>query len=332
MNLVSGATGIVGAHIVHDLLRRDEHVRAIVRGEEKFLHLRRVLDHYDLEADRTRLLEVVDVDVLDVSGVRDIMSGVSAVFHAAAMVSFTPHEKDLMWRVNVEGTSNMLNAALEAGVERFCHVSSVASIGRDPEGIPSTEESVFEDAPHVSPYSYTKYHAELEVFRAIAEGLDAFMVNPSIIIGPGRENESSMAMVDKVRQGINYYPSGTAAIVDARDVSQALLLGREKARTGHRFLLVGEHIAYKQLFELISSTAGVAPPQKVIPKWVLDIAAGFESVRSFLFKSKPMVTKYTAHSACSHYHYDNSKAVNELGLSFRGAEEAINNAMAFRTT
>ncbi len=162
------------------------------------------------------------------------VTDIEYVYHTAAMVSFAPHEKEQMWKVNVEGTANLVNAANQQGVKRFCHVSSVAAIGRDPDGELSTEKTEFEEGPQVSPYSYTKYYAELEVQRGIAEGLDGFMVNPSVIVGPGLEDQSSMALIDKVSRGTGFYPSGTAAIVDARDVAEALVVGSTQAKTEKR--------------------------------------------------------------------------------------------------
>lgn len=331
MDLVTGATGIVGAHLVSALLASGRSVRAIARDPKKIAHLHQVLAHYGLqEHDISERLELVNVDILDVSAVNECVIGIEHLYHSAAMVSFTPHEKDLMWKVNVDGTGNLINASIATNVKRFCHVSSVASIGRDPNGEMSTENSPFEDAPHVSPYSHTKYHAELEIFRGIAEGLDAFMVNPSVIIGPGLVGQSSMAMVDKVRNGISFYPSGTAAIVDARDVAQALISGSEKARTGERYLLVGEHLPYKELFKTIAEISGTRPAKRVLPHWLLNIAWRLEATRTFFFRSHPFITKHTAHSACSHYRYDNTKAKTELGVEFRTVQKAVENAIKFR--
>ena len=331
MDLVTGATGIVGAHVVCELLQQGRSVRAIARSGPKIKHLYSVLNHYGLaESDYTNRLELIDIDIRNVDEVSDAVKDIEYVYHTAALVSFAPHEKNLMWQVNVEGTANMVNAANQNGVKRFCHVSSVAAIGRHPRGEHSTESSPFEEAPHISPYSYTKYYAELEIQRGIAEGLDGFMVNPSVIVGPGLKGQSSMALIDTVSQGTRFYPGGTAAIVDARDVAHALIVGTTKAQTGHRYLLVGEHAPYKELFAQIAQIAGVKAASWQVSPMLLRMAAYIETARNFLFKSKPLVTKYTAHSACSHYRYDNAKAQSELGIHFRGIEEAITNALAFR--
>jgi len=331
MDLVTGATGIVGAHVVCELLQEGRSVRAIARGHKKTEHLHQVLSHYGLAreqyADR---LELIDADILNVSDVSSMVQGIEYLYHAAAMVSFAPHEKELMWKVNVEGTANLVNAASQHGVKRFCHVSSVASIGRHPGGELSNESTLFEEAAHVSPYSYTKYYAELEIHRGIAEGLDAFMVNPSVIIGPGLKDQSSMALVDKVSRGTGFYPIGGAAIVDARDVAHTLIVGSTQAEQGERYLLVGEHTPYKDLFARIAKAAGIKAPTRKISPMILRLAARVESVRNFFFKSTPLVTKYTAHSASSHYRYDNSKAQHELGITFIGIDEALRNALAFR--
>jgi len=139
-----------------------------------------------------------------------------------------------------------------------------------------------------------------------------------------------MALFDRVSKGTGFYPSGTAAIVDARDVAKALVLGVDKAPTGERFLLVGGHLKYKELFAGIARQAGVSAPKSQVPRWVLALAWRIESVRNFFFKSQPLVTRYTVHSACSDYNYDNTKARTVLGMEFIGVRDSIENAMAFR--
>jgi nucleoside-diphosphate-sugar epimerase len=175
----------------------------------------------------------------------------------------------------------------------------------------------------------TKYAAELEVYRGIAEGLDAIMVNPCIVLGPGLPGRSSMTLVERLNRGTRFYPPGANAVVDARDVARCMVALMDRGTSGERYLLVGENLTYQRLFTLLSEAFGRKPPTWPLRSWMLEAAWRLERARSMLTGATPFITEATAHSAITHRTYDPSKVSDLLGYRFLGAAEAITNVAAF---
>lgn len=329
MDLVTGATGIVGTHLLVELASRGP-VRAIYRNGSDRSIVQRVFRHYRADDDELlQRIEWVEADLLDADALNDAMVGVRYVFHAAAMVSFDPRDTNTMQRVNVGGTTNVVNAALAQGVRRLCHVSSTAAIGHAPAGVPRNEDMPWEMKDTTSAYAIGKYEAELEVQRGIAEGLDAVIVNPCIILGPGLSGRSSMTLVERLRKGTRFYPPGSNAVVDARDVAECMLELADRGVSGERYLLVGENLPYRALFDQLSRAFERPIPTTALQPWVLKLGWRFERLRTLLTGSKPFITEATAHSSIIQRSYSAAKVQALLGHRFRTAEEAALNIAQF---
>ncbi|MFT3884111.1 MAG: NAD-dependent epimerase/dehydratase family protein [Flavobacteriales bacterium] len=329
MDLVTGGTGIVGSHALAELLARGRAVRALVRPGTDRSIVRRVLCHYHPDGDvRFQRIQWAEGDLFDMASLADAMRGVEHVYHAAAMVSFDPRDRAALFATNITGTANVVNAALESGVRRLCHVSSTASIGRRDDGALTTESTPYRQTQDTSPYTISKHDAELEVQRGIAEGLDAVLVNPCVVLGPGLAGRSSMTMIERLRKGSRFFPPGANAVVDARDVATAMVRLMESGPSGERHLLIGENVSYERLFGLMAKAAGHAPPAFRLRPWMLGLAWRMEAFRT-LFGGRPMITRYTAATSLRPTRYDGSKAERVLGMRFRDAEEAVANTMAF---
>jgi nucleoside-diphosphate-sugar epimerase len=328
MDLVTGGTGIVGVHVLNELLAQGRPVRALVRaGSDRDL-VRRVLKHYHPDGDtRFARIEWADGDLLDMSSVVDAMAGVQRVFHCAAIVSFDPRDADAMSKHNITGTANVVNAMLEAGVAKLCHVSSTATIGFLPNGAANDETVQFVSDKHSSPYAVSKHEAEIEVQRGIAEGLFAVLVNPCIVLGPGASGRSSMTMVERVRKGSRFYPPGSNAVVDARDVATAMVHLIERGACGERHLLIGENLSYEKLFGTIAQAAGNAAPVWRLRPWMLELGWRLERIRT-LFGGRPLITRHTARTAYRPRLYDGSKA-RSMGLAFHDAAASVRNVEDF---
>jgi len=332
MDLVTGGTGIVGSHLLLHLVAAGREVRATRRPGSDVEVVRRVFAHQ--HADGNALFERiqwVEADLLDPIALEQAMQGVQHVYHCAALVSFDPRDDEALFTQNITGTANVVNAALAAGVKRLMHVSSTATIGKALPGEMANEESEWQRDKHTSPYAASKYEAELEVQRGIAEGLDAVMVNPCIVLGPGIPGRSSMTMVERIRRGTRFFPPGTNAVVDARDVAAFMVALMEKGATGGRHLLVGEIVSYQKLFSLIAEASGKPAPQRTIAPWVLELGWRLERLRT-LFGGKPFVTRHTVHSAIIKRSYDASKAKRITGMDFRSAKEAVENVVRYLGT
>ena len=329
MDLVTGGTGIVGAHVLDALLARGRGVRALLRKGSDPSIVQRILKHYHTDgAERFQRIQWVEGDLFDVDALRDAMQGVEHLYHCAALVSFDPRDRPAMLAVNAEGTANVVDAALETGVRRLCHVSSTATIGGGMDGGTGDETKPFVQNGSSSAYAISKAKAELEVHRGIAEGLDAVMVNPCVVLGPGIAGRSSMTMVERVRKGSKFYPGGSNAVVDARDVATAMTRLITEGGTGERYLLIGEGISYRNLFTLIAQSAGKVAPATLLPAWALELGWRVDALRT-IFGGRPLITRNTARTASRIRLYDGSKAERLLGMKFRSAEESVANVAAF---
>lgn len=328
MDLVTGGTGIVGVHVLRELLRAGRPVRALHRPGSDRGVVERVFAHYG-DAGLADGIEWVEGDLLDAVALADAMQGVEHVYHAAALVSFDPRKVRALHAINAEGTARVVNAALEAGAKRLCHVSSTAAIGTAPEGVERDESLPWADDGAASGYARSKHLAELEVHRGIAEGLDAFMVNPAVIIGPVPGSRSSMGIVRRLQRGTRWYTRGRNGFVDARDVAACMVRLMERAASGERYLLVGENAGYRRLFTLLSEGFGHPPPRLEAKPWMLGLARWAEAVRTALTGAEPLVTRATMGSALGQRAYSSAKVAALLGYRFRTLEESVANAVSF---
>jgi dihydroflavonol-4-reductase len=249
--LVTGATGFVGSVLTRQLVDEGRDVR-VFRRDTSSLNLLGVY------------AERVDHAVGDVTRARSLyeaMQGVERVYHVAAKVSFAPGEQEALRHVNADGTANVVNAALRAGVRRLVHTSSMAAFGRPEEpGSAIDETTEWQGAPHRSAYARSKRRAELEVHRGIAEGLDATLVNPSLVFGVGGPDTNTRRIVDAVRSGwLPAVPPGGTNVVDVRDVAAGLRVAMEHGDTGRRYFLGGENLSWKSLTGTLAEAFGVDP-------------------------------------------------------------------------
>ncbi|MBX2979751.1 MAG: NAD-dependent epimerase/dehydratase family protein [Flavobacteriales bacterium] len=329
MELITGGTGIVGSHLLLERTAAGAKVRALYRPNSDRAQVERTFRFYRPDADALlQRIEWVTGDLHDVPALEDAMQGVQHVYHAAALVSFDPRDDRALYRQNVRGTANVVNAALLAGVERLCHVSSTAAIGSAAPGVERNESSPWEDDARHSPYARSKYQAELEVYRGMAEGLDAVLVNPCIVLGPGAVGRSSMTLVERLRKGTRYYPAGSNAVVDARDVASCMARLMREGGSGERYLLVGTNLSYQRLFTALAEALGSKAPQHPLPDWLLDLGVRAGTLQG-LFGMRPFITRHTAQSARTQRAWSNAKVSALLGHHFRDLPEMVANVAAY---
>ena len=320
MILVTGASGLLGSRLVFDLLQMGRKVRGMGRSARMPASLIR---HYF--KDNEQLLENLEWfqgDITNRHSVLDALDDVSQVFHCAGLVSFIPTDRHLVKSINVKGTSNIVDGCLVKGVSALCHVSSVAALGRSLHG-QYDEESVWNpDEPH-SQYAISKYDAEREVWRGVAEGLNAVIVNPGIIIGPGNWETDSSALFSKVYDGLRFYTGGINGFVAVEDVSKSMIRLVDQQNYGQRFVLVGENMPYKEVMDLIADGLDVQRPSIQAGRFLSGLAWRIESVASKLTGKRPLITRETAQSAQSISFYSNKKALEVLSEGFKDPRIAI---------
>lgn len=317
MIFVTGGTGFLGAHLLFHLLKKNQKIKVLRRSQSNNDVLERVFGFYtDNIQELLDKIEWVEGDLLDVYSFEKDLSDVSAIYHSAAAVSFQPADKDRMMHTNIQGTANLINAAIENSIKKFCHVSSIAAIGRGDNSNEIDERTRWVASKRNSTYAISKYGAEREVWRGIAEGLDAVIVNPSIILGPGEISSGSGKLIETILDGLKFYTSGVNGYVDVRDVANAMIMLMESDISGERFVVSAENLNYKELFEMIAIELGKSPPAYKASKWMGEIAWRLEHVKGKLTGTKPLITKETANTAANIYRYSNNKIVNELNFKF----------------
>lgn len=325
MILVTGGTGLVGAHLLRHMVEHESRpIRATYRSEAS-LEMTRTIFGYtlqDVDAYMNKI-EWVKADLFDLFDVEGAVQGVDVIFHCAAFVSFQPSDKELLLKGNPLMTELLINAAVESGVSTFMHVSSVAALGRAENGAAIDETTEWKESPNNSVYAQSKYASELHVWRGMEEGLNVGIVNPTIILGPGPWKSGSSKFFHTFHKGFKYYTTGQTGFVDVRDVVEMLIRIEREGKYGKRYLAVGENVIYRDLFNAITAEYGVPAPTTQPPSWLTGLLWRVEWLRSVLTNASPLVTKETTRSATSSYTYSHHRAVEELGMNFRNMNEII---------
>ncbi len=323
MILVTGGTGLLGSHLLFKLVSEGEKVRAIYRKSSSKQKTRKVFSYYCENPDE--LMEKVNWikgDVLDYFSVSDAMKGVDKVFHTAAVVSFHSSDKGSLGDINVEGTKNVVDACLERKNVKLVHVSSIGALGRaGSDGV--VNEDNHWNGKKSSNYSTSKYHSEMEVWRAIAEGLDAVIINPSIILGPGNWEAGSSKLFTTMHNGLKYHTTGINGFVDVLDVAEIMIKLMESNITGDRFIVNSENVCYRDLFFRMADALKVPRPSIHANRKLSEIAWRVLAVKAFFTGKKSSITRETAVTANQRYNYSNNKIVEALSYKFIPVLESV---------
>ncbi|MCH2235319.1 MAG: NAD-dependent epimerase/dehydratase family protein [Crocinitomicaceae bacterium] len=330
MIFVTGGTGLLGAHILVELSRKGEAIRALKRSSSDTALVHSIFEHYfGKEAEeKFNKIQWVDGDITDIVSLEEAAEGCNVYYHSAAIVSFEKKDFKEMMKVNKGGTANVVNLAVDKNIDHLVYVSSVAALGRDGRNDVYTENNKWKTTPENSGYAVSKNSAEMEVWRGVEEGIPAVIVNPTIILGPGNWNESSVTFFKTMSQGMSWYPPGKNGFVDARDVAKAATQLSEKRMFNERYITVGENASFKTLFTKIAESFGKKGPHKKVKKWMLALAWRIDGFLSFFGKERK-VTKENSRSAMSTSIYANEKIKHAIGFEFHSLDETIENASSF---
>ncbi|WP_407523653.1 NAD-dependent epimerase/dehydratase family protein [Lacibacter sp. MH-610] len=315
MIFVTGGAGLVGAALLKQLLRHNKGpIKALYRNQLPVL----------LSKEELEKIQWVKGDVLDTSVLYEELKGCKQVYHCAAVVSYHQKRREQMYRINIDGTANMVNASLENGIEKFLQVSSVAAIGRIRKGEWVNEETKWTEETNNSHYGKTKYLSELEVWRGIGEGLNAVMVNPSIILGESTWEAGSTALFKNAWNEFPWYTNGSTGYVDAQDVAKAMVGLMESNIKGERFILSHEHFTYRELLTKIANAFGKQPPKREAKPWMGALVWRLEHLKSLVTGKEPLLTKETTKTAQSATFFSNEKIKKALpGFEFTPIDATI---------
>lgn len=325
MIFVTGGSGMVGSRLLAKLLKEPENeIIALKRlSSDLSLTKKTINNQYSNPEEQFARIQWVDGSLEDINFLEDIISNGADVYHAAAMVSFNPKDNQALRTTNIEGTANLVNACIKVGVRKFCHVSSIAALGRGEVYRPVTETDYRTSSKGTSVYSATKFEAELEVWRGMAEGLNAVIINPSVIIGHGFWDKGSSELITTVYKGLKFFTRGINGYVDADDVAEAMIQLMKSDISDERFILSSEDWSYENLFKSIAKNLNVKGPTLYASPFLGEIAWRILSVISIFTRKQPLITKATAKNAKAIFRYDSSKIKDRIGFEFIPIEKSI---------
>lgn len=276
MNLVTGATGLVGSHLLLTLLQEDKPVIALKRKGSNIKEVETVFSFYT--SDHKELFNKIiwrEADLQDVIGLDELLEDVTAVYHCAALISLNDKDKEQMLRINQTGTANLVNACLNRNIKEFCYVSSIATL-QNKDITRNIDETVFwKTTPDQNAYALSKYLAEQEVWRGMEEGLNVVIVNPGVIIGPGNWGRGTGQLVSLSEKGIKFYTEGETGFVAAKDVAGVMAALMNKKVFGERFVLVENNYSYKYIVDKMHAGLGKPAPQIKAGRILLELARTF---------------------------------------------------------
>lgn len=324
MILVTGGTGLVGSHLLYELALKNEKIRAIYRDESRIKKTKQVFSYYNKNwQEFFSKIEWVYADITDVPQLENAFNNIKTVYHCAAYISFNPKDYSLAKKINRIGTANMVNLSIAFNIEFFCHVSSIATLDETPIGITNEEANWTPEKNKHNIYAITKYQAELEVWRGTQEGLNAVIVNPGVILGPGFWNNGSGKLFKQIAKGMHYYTSGSVGFIDVRDVVKCMIKLTHIKAYNERYILVTENLSYQNFVSLALKSLKLKNKAKSISKKYVYWIWKLDSIISFFGFKKQQFYKSSYLTAFKKLEYDNTKIKSKTKLDFIPIKQSI---------
>lgn len=323
MILVTGATGLVGSHLLVDLLQENNAVKALYRDEKSLEQVRRVFEHKNNSSLFEKIIWTKG-DITNIPSLEIAFQNVTTVYHCAALISFDPKDEELLRKTNIEGTANVVNCCIDFKVSKLCYVSSTAALGdaKEHETI-VTEETEWNPEKLHGDYAISKFGAEMEVWRGFQEGLNVVIVNPGVIFGYGFPKKGSSIIINSIKKGNPFYTNGNIGITCVEDIVKAMILLTNSSISGERFTLVGENITVRELSNRIADNLKVKRPFIYANKAFTSFAWRADWFLSKLTGKKRAFTKATAKASHSKKMYSSDKVISQLNLTFASPSEFL---------
>jgi nucleoside-diphosphate-sugar epimerase len=316
MVLVTGGTGLVGAHLLLHLVENGDDVRAIYRNIESIQKTKKLFSLYKKE-DIFEKISWIQADIIDLPSLEKAFENIEYVYHCAALISMDPKDEDLLRKTNIEGTANIVNFCLSNAVKKICFVSSIAALGdlKESENTITEETEWNPEKPH-SDYAISKYGAEMEIWRGQQEGLDTIIVNPGVIIGPGFQEQGSGLLFKKVANGLSFYTKGKTGFIAVPDVVQIVVTLMKNEHSNQRFTLVAENIAFRDFLNSIANSLNVKNPSLHASPLLLNLLYKIDWFISNILGQKRRLSRTTAKASYAKNQYSSEKITSALGITF----------------
>lgn len=332
MIIVTGATGLVGSHLLAKLVQEKEQVKALFRSEKKIENTKKVFEHLKLAHFFDRI-QWIKGDILDIPSLESAFQGITHVYHCAALVSFEPKDKNALKKINIEGTANVVNCCIAFGIKKLAYISTIAALGEPkPNETTITEASEWDVELFHSDYSLTKYAAEMEVWRGFHEGLHVVIVNPGVIFGFGFVNLGSEKFIKWVKDGSPFYSDGIIGIVAVEDLIFCLTTLMNSTISGERYIVVGENCTYKELFFYIASQLNIRKPFIYTPNSALAFLWRVDWFLSFITGKDRRLTRATAIAANQKSTYSTAKIQKAIPIHFSKKENFLKAILKLEVT
>ena len=333
MILVTGGTGLVGSHLLFELLKDNTStITAIYRDDSNIAHIETIFSYYVSPTEATAMYKRINwlkADILDITDLNFAFKGITHVYHSAAMISYDVKKEKRMRKINIEGTANIVNMCLSHKVEKLCYVSSIAALGSELENVFITEESPWNpETPHSS-YSWSKYGGEMEVWRGSQEGLNVVIVNPGVIIGPGFWDAGSGQLFKKVANGLSFTPTLTTGFVDVLDVVKPMIYLMTSEISNERFTLVSENKGFDTVLNLVAQSLHKKEPKYKLKKWMVAIGWVFQYLGRMLLGRPQTITIQRVSRISNTSLYSSEKLKRAIGYDFKPVAASIRETALF---
>ncbi len=316
MILVTGATGLVGAHILHELSKSNSNIKAMKRKSSSLFEVEHLFRKFNNSVLFTNV-KWVDGDITDITTLDEVFKDVTEVYHIAGMVSFDDRDSKKLYNINVKGTANMVNYALEYGVKRFFYISSISVIDAVNNEVITEKSEFLKKKPH-SKYACSKFDGEMEVWRGSQEGLEVIVANTGVVLGSGFKSQSSGQVITQSLKG--YYTSGGTGFISAIDVAKCSVELMKSESVNERFILVSENVKYEHLVNTICSH--FKRSSKFISDFKLNNIRKLSSfVSTFGFEN--FLSEASYESLITKTVYDNSKVTKRIDYTFEKIDETL---------
>ena len=325
---VTGASGLIGSHILLELLQQGHAVRALTRNSHKAIaFFSCLLRHYNLDENLSSGITWIEGDLRDIARYDEYLNSVETVFHCAGLVSTASSDRNKMLDVNVRCTADLVDYCLNTSVKWFGHMSSVASLGPNPEGFVDEDYFWKQDKNH-SNYALSKYLSEQEVWRAKEEGLAIQIFNPAVVIGPTGENGNLNTLYSRLKRGMPFYLNGSSGFIDVRDLASFCVLQWTKKTSGSRVILSAENLSQKEFLQIVCTALNVSPPRYPLSKTVFKIGSAVEFILRLGQSKKRLLQNDLFKMGSSKNRYENQKSL-QMGAHYRPIKEAVENSVRF---
>lgn len=326
MILVTGGTGLVGSHLLLELLKAGNNVRAIHRKQSDLQAVKKVFSYY-ISSEETEFLfkniEWMEANLNDIVALSEAFEDITTVYHCAALISFDPADKKQLRKINIEGTANIVNLCISSNIKKLCYISSIATMELSPGGEEITENFTWFPETDHSEYAISKHGAEIEVWRASQEGVPVVILNPGIIIGPGFWDSGSGLLFKKINSGFNYHFPKITGFVGVLDVTRAAILLMESNIENEQYIVVSENLKFKEVLEMVAESLNKPAPNIALKPWMVKIGWFYQYMTSAIFGSKRQLTRKDSKALFEHTFYCNEKIKYDLNFTFIPVKQVI---------